>query len=236
MLSCWKWLRNLHEFDVSLVYNLFEAPYREDDGFGFTRVDRTDDSVISGTLIYSGISTFKFFDPQIQQLMRQDQLQFSEVSFEIDYSHSILLVRGGSGKLSRMVEILGKITDGAIQTESITFQIGDFIHTLRDQVESFSLEGLIIKHYRPLPELSGRYAVTVFSQRTGIMLAEEYGLDISEFTASLVIEGLEVQLRASSQGAFVIRGDALSLRLCLNLLKNIIVELDNGGRSGLLGH
>lgn len=220
-------LQGVSDLNRTELEKALGAPYDDSRGFGFTGLSYIDDFILNCILIYSTSTSVRVFDTETKTIISDIQTVFHEVSFELDFARSILVVKGGLEKLNKLVGILGFVTRNKLGVDSVHLSINRTIRMMQASSDRFALTGLIINNYRPNPLVSGRFAAKILGLPGAEQLLSAYSEDISEFTADLEIDTTPIRLRLTKLGAIAINSSEQGIRDCLDRIKDIAMESVN---------
>ncbi len=202
----------------------FEQAYDADAGIGFASVNHFDDDTVIGELIFSSVSSGKVFDAASNRLVAADQVIFQSIQFEFDLASGIVAVRGGGSRLRKFINTIGSIAGNKVSIDPIPVDIERTVKFLRENSSAFELTGLLIRNYKPSPDLSGRFAAKVYSFSAAKEILTTYGTDILEFTGTLEVDEYEIKIRMAQSGALALNSTEDGIRAGLDLIKEMSSE------------
>lgn len=217
-------VRGIDKTIRSRIEEAFRIPYEPDSGYGFSNIHTTDEDTIAGRLIFSSVSSSKTFDMISNSLVAESQVIFQEVQFEFDLASGIIALRGGGGRLRKFINTIGTIAGNKVSIDPITINVNQAIEFFRDNSDTFTLTGLLIKNYKPNRDLAGRFAAKVYSFAAGKEVLSSYGTDVVEFTGVIETDDDEIKIRMSQTGAVALNSGEDGIRKGLDIIKELSSE------------
>jgi len=221
------YLLRVRGIDTEIRDRIEEAlgqPYDAELGYGFSQVNHFDEDTITGSLIFSSVSSGKVFDTSSNRLVAENQVVFQEVQFEFDLASGIVALRGGGSRLRKFINTIGTIAGNKISIDQVVVEIDRAIEFLRGNSDAFELTGLLIRNYKPNSDLSGRFAAKVYSFPAAREILTAYGTDVLEFTGVIEADEEEIKIRMSQAGAVALNSTEDGIRKGLDLIKELSLE------------
>ena len=208
----------------SRIEDAFNQPYDADLGYGFSRINHFDEDTVTGSLIYSSVSSGKVFDTLSNSLVEENQIVYQEVQFEFDLATGIVALRGGGGRLRKFTNTIGTIAGNKVSIDQVSVSIEQAIHFLKENSDAFNLTGLLIRNYKPSSDFTGRFAAKVYNFAAAEEVLTAYGTDVLEFTGVFETDDEEIKIRMSQSGAIAINSTEDGVRKGLDIIKEMSSE------------
>ena len=145
---------------ASYVAEMMAHPYSEEEGWGYSDVLRVNDS-ISATLQKRVSTYYRVWNEELLQVERQCFQIVSEVRFEMDFAHGLLIAEGSNAQLNRVKQSFRQVFWNEFTYEEVNLKPIDFIRIFTDSrmlsaigeitINDFQYEGCLIGRYTAKP-------------------------------------------------------------------------------------
>lgn len=145
---------------VNYAAEMMAHPYSEAEGWGYSDILRVDDT-ISATLQKRVATYYSVWNEESQQVERQSFQIVSEVRFEMDFAHELLIAEGSNTQLNRVKQSFRQAFWNAFTYEDVNLMPVDYIRILTDSrmlsaigeitINDFQYEGCLIGRYTAKP-------------------------------------------------------------------------------------
>lgn len=148
---------------VHYTTEMMAHPYSEDDGWGYSDVLRVDDT-ITATLQKRVSTYYSVWNEKLQQVERQCFQIVTEVRFEMDFAHGLLIAEGSNTQLNRVKQSFRQVFWNEFTYEELSLMPVDYIRILTDSRMLTSIGEITINDFQYEGFLLGRYTAKPTSQ------------------------------------------------------------------------
>lgn len=142
---------------------MMSHPYSEEDGWGYTDVLRVGDSV-NATLQKRISTSYSVWNEELQQIEKKNFQIVTEVRFEMDFQHGLLIAEGTNTQLNRIKQAFRQLFWNEFVYEEISLMPVDYIKILSDSRMLSSIGEITISDFQYEGCLIGRYTAKPTSQ------------------------------------------------------------------------
>lgn len=139
---------------------MMSHPYSEEEGWGYTDVLRVDDTITA--TLQKRISTYySVWNEELQQIEKQCFQIVSEVRFEMDFSHGLLIAEGTNTQLNRIKQSFRQIFWNEFVYEELPLMPVDYLKLFSEtrvlssiveiSINDFQYEGCLIGRFTAKP-------------------------------------------------------------------------------------
>lgn len=168
-------------------------PFSEEDGWGYTDVLRVGDT-ISATLQKRISASYSVWNEELQQVERQSFLVVTEVRFEMDFLHGLLVAEGTNTQLNRVKQSFRQVFWNEFVYEEISLMPVDYIKILSDSRMLSIIVEITIKDFQYDGCLIGRYTAKPTNQHNILAKVGEDAKNIIRVKVKVNVNGEEYLL------------------------------------------
>ena len=126
---------------------MMSHPFSEEEGWGYTDVLRVGDS-ISATLQKRISASYNVWNEELQQIERQNFQFVTEVRFEMDFQHGLLIAEGTNTQLNRIQQAFRQIFWNEFVYEEFLLMPMDYIKILTGSRMLSSIGEITIRDFQ----------------------------------------------------------------------------------------
>ena len=182
---------------------MMSHPYSEEEGWGFSDVSRVDDS-INATLQKRISASYSVWNEELQQIERQIFQIVTEVRFEMDFQHGLVISEGTNTQLNRIKQAFRQIFWNEFVYEEILLMPMDYIKILTGSRMLSSIGEITIRDFQYEGCLIGRYTAKPTSQHDILAKVGENAKNIIRAKLKVNVNGEESILTVSNRNVIVL--------------------------------
>lgn len=182
---------------------MMSHPFSEEEGWGYTDVLRVDDT-ISATLQKRISASYSVWNEELQQVEKQNFQVVTEVRFEMDFQHGLLVAEGTNTQLNRVKQSFRQIFWNEFVYEEISLMPSDFIKILSESRMLASVAEITINDFQYEGCLIGRYAAKPTSQHDVLAKVGENAKNIIRAKLKVNVNGEEYLLTVSNKNVLTL--------------------------------
>ena len=185
------------------VSKMMSHPYSEEEGWGFSDVLRVGDS-INATLQKRITASYSVWNEELQQIERQNFQIVTEVRFEMDFQHGLLIAEGTNTQLNRIKQAFRQIFWNEFVYEEFLLMPMDYIKILTGSRMLSSIGEITIRDFQYEGCLIGRYTAKPTSQHDILAKVGENAKNIIRAKLKVNVNGEESILTVSNRNVIVL--------------------------------
>lgn len=197
---------------------MMSHPYSEEDGWGFSDVLRVGDS-INATLQKRISAYYSVWNEEQQQIERQNFQIVTEVRFEMDFQHGLLIAEGTNTQLNRIKQVFRQIFWNEFVYDEILLMPMDYIKILSSSRMLSSIGEITIRDFQYEGCLIGRYTAKPTSQHDILAKVGENAKNIIRSKLKVNVNGEESILTVSNRNVIVLDFSEDAKETFVNYLK-----------------
>lgn len=178
-------------------------PFSEEEGWGYTDVLRIGDS-ISATLQKRISASYSVWNEELQQVEKQSFQVVTEVRFEMDFQHGLLVAEGTNTQLNRVKQSFRQLFWNEFVYEEISLMPVDYIKILSDSKMLASIAEITISDFQYEGCLIGRYTAKPTSQHDILSKVGENAKNIIRSKLKVSVNGEDYFLTVSNKNVLTL--------------------------------
>lgn len=178
-------------------------PYSEDEGWGYSDVLRVDDT-ISATLQKRVATYYSVWNEEQQQVERQCFQIVTEVRFEMDFVHGLLIAEGSNTQLNRVKQSFRQIFWNEFIYEEINLMPVDYIRIFTDSRMLSAIGEVTINDFQYEGCLIGRYTAKPTRQHDILAKIGENAKNIIRAKLKVSVNGEDSQLTVTNKNVMAL--------------------------------
>lgn len=209
------------ETDIESIKRiLFENPYTDENGVGFTKIDLFED-VLEATLIKRVPTSLMEYDPQSGDFNQRNIFVFDEIPFYVDVENGFMYTFSSASKLNKVKSELRNILKTKIIYGNLVLNPKQVIGDLEINGFECIISEIVIGKFIYNQGAQGRYSARILDPKIGKKLMEDYLDEIQKISLNVVSKIYDdFILTISKNNAFNIKSEEDDLMQILNNLKN----------------
>lgn len=181
---------------------MMSHPYSEEEGWGYTDVLRVDDTITA--TLQKRISTYySVWNEELQQIEKQCFQIVSEVRFEMDFSHGLLIAEGTNTQLNRIKQSFRQIFWNEFVYEELPLMPVDYIKIFSETRVLSSIVEISINDFQYEGCLIGRFTAKPTSQLDILTKVGENAKNIIRAKLKISFGGEESLLTVGNRNVLV---------------------------------
>lgn len=181
---------------------MMSHPYSEEEGWGYTDVLRVDDTITA--TLQKRISTYySVWNEELQQIEKQCFQIVSEVRFEMDFSHGLLIAEGTNTQLNRIKQSFRQIFWNEFVYEELPLMPVDYIKMFSETRVLSSIVEISINDFQYEGCLIGRFTAKPTSQLDILTKVGENAKNIIRAKLKISFGGEESLLTVGNRNVLV---------------------------------
>lgn len=203
------------------VSEILSHPYSEEDGWGYSDVLRVGDSICA-TLQKRISASYSVWNKELQQIERQNFQIVTEVRFELDFLHGLLVAEGTNTQLNRIKQSFRQIFWNEFIYDEISMIPVDYIRILSDSRMLSSIGEITIRDFQYEGCLIGRYTAKPTHQYDILEKVGENANNIVRAKLKINVNGEDAQLTVSNRNVMILDFSEEAKDYFVSYLKNNI--------------
>lgn len=196
-------------------------PYSETEGWGYADVLRVDDTICA--TLQKRISTYyTVWNEALQQVEKQCFQIVSEVRFEMDFQHGLLIGDGTNTQLNRVKQSFRQVFWNEFVYEEIELMPADYIQLLTQSQMLSSISELTINDFKYDDCLIGRYTAKPTSQHDVMSKINEHAKSIIRAKLQVIVNGEEASLTVGNNNVIALDSSDDAKEAFVNFMKENI--------------
>ena len=197
---------------------MMSHPYSEEEGWGYTDVLRVDNTITA--TLQKRISTYySVWNEELQQIEKQCFQIVSEVRFEMDFGHGLLIAEGTNTQLNRIKQSFRQIFWNEFVYEELPLMPVDYIKMFSETKVLSSIVEISINDFQYAGCLIGRFTAKPTSQLDILAKVGENAKNIIRAKLKIIFDGEESILTVTNRNVLSIDSSDDVKNAFIDLLK-----------------
>ena len=206
---------------VHYASEMMSHPYSEEDGWGYSDVQRVEDRVYA--ILQKQVSSYYYvWNEEVQQVEKQCFQIVVEVPFEIDFHYGLLIAEGTNVQLNRVKQSFRQIFWNEFVYEEIQFMPVDYIRIFEKSRILISVDELTINDFLYDESMIGRYTAKLTSQQNILSKIEELANSIIRAKLKVNINDERAYLTVNNKNIIILDSTDDSKETFISYLKSNI--------------